>query len=92
TTEKVASVDVVLATGGEVARNGRRIGVRNYGRAYMWTRAPGEALADALARPPCDLPLATERQGESFAFLADGSGYVTVSEGRGAKLHVSKFE
>ena len=92
TTEKIASIDVALATGGEIARDGRRIGVRNYGRGYLWTRAPGEALAAALARPPCDLPLATERQGESFAFLADGSGYVTVSEGRGAKLHVSRFE
>ena len=58
----------------------------------MWLRGPGESLADALARPPCEVRVASETQGESFAFLADGSGYVTVSEGRSESLHVSRFE
>ena len=35
----------------------------------------------ALAGQPCTIPQKSEPQGEAIAFLADGSGYVTVSEG-----------
>ena len=32
-------------------------------------------------------PQANERQGEAVGFTADGSGYVTVSEGEHAPIH-----
>ena len=57
----------------------------------MWSRQPRETLADALARTPCKLPLMAEQQGEGFAFLSDGTGYVTISEGVSPALHVTTF-
>lgn len=92
TTSRIAGVPVTLATAGEISRDGSRIAIRNYTTsASLWTRAPGESLAAALARTPCKIPIATERQGEAFAFLPDGSGYVTLSEGASSALHFGRF-
>ncbi|MBX3231708.1 MAG: hypothetical protein KIT84_23220 [Labilithrix sp.] len=93
TTTRIASIPAALATGGAISRDGRLVAVRGYGTtASLWVRAPGEDLATALARPPCSVPVATEAQGEAFAFLPDGGGYVTVSEGAGAALNLARFE
>lgn len=93
TTTRVASVPVALATGGAISRDGTRVALRNYGAsAWLWRRAPGEDLAAALAHTACRLPLASETQGEAFAFLADDAGYATLSEGAGEALHLARFE
>jgi hypothetical protein len=91
TTEKIASVSAVgFATGGDISRDGRLIGLRNYGtEAVVWVRAPGETLQAALAREPCRVPVAEESQGEAFGFLPKGNGYITVSEGKGQELHLT---
>ena len=92
-TEAIATVPVDFATGGDIARDGRAIAIRNYGsRAFLWTRAAGEPLGTALSRPPCEAPIAEEKQGEALGFLASGAGYVTLSEGRQPELHVARFE
>lgn len=89
-TEKIATVDVDLATGGEISRDGRFIAIRNYSKsAFVWMRAPGESVAEALTREPCKFPVAAEAQGEAFAFLVGNKGYVTVSEGLNPALHVT---
>ena len=93
TTEKIAEVAIDLATGGEISRDGRIIGIRNYSpNAFLWIRLPGESLAAALARPPCKAPLANELQGESLAFQPGNAGFVTISEGKNPELHVTPFE
>lgn len=93
TTTRVAGAAIALATGGEISRDGTRIVIRNYANsAWLWQRAPGEDLATALTHPSCKLPLATEPQGEAFAFLPDGAGYVTISEGASQPLNVAHFE
>lgn len=93
TTEKIAEVDIDLATGGEISRDGKLIAIRSYARnGFLWVRGEGESLADALARPPCSVPLGRETQGETFAFFPKGEGYVTLSEGAGADLHVTMFK
>lgn len=93
TTEKIAEVAIDLATGGEISRDGRFIGIRSYApKAFLWVRAPGESLAAALARPPCKAPLANELQGESLAFQVGNAGFVTISEGKNPELHVTPFE
>ncbi len=93
TTEKIAEVAIDRATGGEISRDGRYIGIRNYSpNAFLWVRGPGEGLAAALARPPCKAPLANELQGESLAFQLGNTGFVTISEGRNPELHVTPFE
>lgn len=93
TTQKIAEVAIDFATGGEISRDGRIIGIRNYSpSAFLWIRLPGESLAAALARPPCKAPLANELQGESLAFQVGNRGFVTISEGKNPELHVTPFE
>ncbi len=92
-TEKIAEVAIDLATGGEISRDGSLIAIRNYSNeGFLWRRAKGQDLAAALAAKPCKVPIGVEAQGETFAFLTDGSGYVTVSEGVNPALHVALFE
>ncbi|MGI9017716.1 MAG: hypothetical protein ACR2HR_11545 [Euzebya sp.] len=44
---------------------------------------PGSMLSDLADWVPTELPSPLEPQGEAVAYLADGRGYVTVSEGTG---------
>jgi hypothetical protein len=93
TTEKIAEVAVERATGGDISRDGRFIGIRNYSpNAFVWVRARGESLAAALARPPCSAPVANELQGEALAFQVGNTGFVTISEGKNPELHVTPIE
>lgn len=92
TTTKIASVPIDLATGGDISRDGRYIAIRGYGTlAYVWVREPGESLAIALSREPCQFPIAAETQGEAFGFLSGNEGYVTISEGKSPRLHTSRY-
>ena len=70
-----------LPTGGDVSPAGDLVVIRTYGTAWLWERAENSALWDAFAGIPCEPPTAIEEQGEAIAFTADGSGYVTISEG-----------
>ena len=89
---RVASVPVPLATGGDITRAGDSIAIRNYSTtASAWVRGPSDDIATALSRPACKLPVASEHPGEAFGFLADGSGYVTTSEGKNSPLDVTRF-
>ena len=69
-----------LTTGGDISASGDAVIIRTYGSAYLWRRGPGGSVAEALATPPCRLPLAREPQGEAIGFAADGRGFFTVSE------------
>jgi hypothetical protein len=75
-----------LLTGGDIAPDGSAILLRTYADAFLWPRRPGEAIAEALSRPPCQVPLRVEPQGEAIAFSADGRSYLTVSEGTHSKI------
>lgn len=71
------------ATGGDISADGRFVGVRRYGDAYVWPRAPGATVAEAVAGEGCRIP-AGEIQAESFAFDGDGSGsFFSLSESAG---------
>lgn len=74
-------------SGADVSWDGSTIAFRGYTTVWMWHRPPGMQVADALATEPCTAPSPDEVQGESIAFLADGS-YTTVSEGSNPDLHV----
>jgi hypothetical protein len=74
-------------TAGDVSANGEWIAVRTYGSAFLWRRPTGSSVGEALAGPPCPIPLRFEPQGEALGFLVDGSGYVTVSEGVNQPLY-----
>ena len=93
-TTKIATVDVDFATGGDISRDGRYIAIRSSisKKGSLWIRDEGQSLAEAFAKDPCVIPLATETQGETLAFLVDNSGYVTISEGEKQSLHLALFQ
>ncbi len=67
-------------TDGSVSKDGRLVALRTYGEAFVWTRAPGSSLVDALQGTRCPVALEGEPQGEALALTNDGSGYFTLSE------------
>jgi hypothetical protein len=69
-----------LATAGDISPDGREVVIRTYDAAFLWRRAPGETIADALATDPCPIPLVAQNQGEALGFSLDGRGYYSASE------------
>ncbi|OJY22338.1 MAG: hypothetical protein BGO98_37800 [Myxococcales bacterium 68-20] len=67
-------------TDGSVSKDGRLVALRTYGTAFVWMRAPGTTLVDALQGTRCPLSLEGEPQGEAIALANDGSSYFTLSE------------
>ena len=60
--------------------------VRTYDKMFE-LRAPATAtIAELVATAPLMVPVATEIQGEAVAYLPDGRGYLTVSEGTSPQL------
>lgn len=77
--------ELIIATGGDVADDGREILVRTYTNVFYWRRAAGESVAQALTRKPLkSLPYELEPQGEAVCFDRTMAGYYTISERRGA--------
>ncbi len=70
-----------LVTGGDVSPDGSVVLLRTYLSVAAYARPEGEPLEAAFASTPCAAPQVPEPQGEALAFLADGSAYVTISEG-----------
>jgi len=77
----------VFFTGGDVHPSGKGVLLRTYSAVHYYPLASGGSVAAALAGTPCAVPAAGETQGEAVGWLADGAGYVTVSEGVGAKVN-----
>ena len=77
----------VLATGGDISRDGTLIAIRTYGGVWVWQRPASASMADVFATQPCEATSAVEQQGEAVAFDPDGTGYTTVSEGESPALN-----
>jgi len=90
--EKIGEVDLTdwhpLATAADISADGRVIGLRTIDEVLLWDRPAGVDIATAMAGEPCRAPSIAEPQGEALAFLPDGSGYVTISEGANPPIHV----
>lgn len=76
----LAGLPGTMVTAADVAPDGSFVLVRAYQSVLAFDRSPEQSLAEALLGTPCDAPSASEPQGEAIAVLADGTGYVTVSE------------
>jgi len=74
-------------TAGDVHPAGHGVLLRTYGRLFFYPMAVGESIGDALGSTPCELPVASEGQGEAVAWTDSGDGYVTVSEGAGSAVN-----
>jgi hypothetical protein len=78
-----------VATAADIRADGAAIAVRTYEAVWLFPRAEGTSVAEALAGEPCSAPVAREPQGEAVAFLdATDPGFVTASEGDPA-IHVT---
>ncbi len=73
-------------TGGATSPDRRTVVLRSYLAAWLWTTAPGEPLATALARPPEPLTLPLGGQSEAVTFTRDGTALWATSEGAGTPL------
>jgi len=69
-----------LITTGDVASHGRTIMLKNYHKAWEWTRDPKEPLWKALLREGNRIPYGPELQGESICYDQGDQGYYTTSE------------
>jgi len=71
-----------LVTAGDVSADGTTIALRTYHHAFVWRRAEGEPVADALLRKPCQVQAEmNEGQTETIALTADGRAFYSVPEG-----------
>ena len=78
-----------VVTAADLSADGTQLAVRTYTQVLLWNRGVGASLWAPFARPPCTGPTPMELQGEAVAFLANGRGYVTVSEGANPVLHTA---
>lgn len=74
-------------TGGTISPDGSLILVKTYTRAYLWMRAPGQSIGEAMRALPCPAPLPREPQGEAIGFSANSRGYFTLSEGSSQPIY-----
>ena len=73
-------------TAGATSPDRRRVVLRSYFSAWVWTTSPGEPLAATLARPPERLNLPVGGQAEALSFTRDGGGLWATAEGAGSPL------
>lgn len=81
----VGTLDLRKVSGGAIARDGSRIILRREDQGWLWNRARGESIADALKRHPKKIAVRDQSQGpngEAVAFSPAGTSYFTVSEGK----------
>jgi len=86
-------------TGADVSPEGDLVAVRTYGSVWLFRRAPGQSLADALQGPACEGGAAAEGQGEAVAVLPSPGGagetavrYATVGEGQAPPVNLVRVE
>jgi hypothetical protein len=70
----------VLVTGAATAPDRHRIVLRTYTAAYEWDVVGGDVVKAITTTTPRLTPLPDEAQGESIAYTADGSAFLTVSD------------
>jgi hypothetical protein len=90
TMEFIRTVNFAVVSGADISGEGNQIILRREDFAMAWSRCDGEAIGDALARQGQSVPVVgppAELNGEAVAFLHDGSGYMTVSEGSNPALY-----
>jgi hypothetical protein len=80
-----------VATAADIRRDGRVIAIRTYATVWLFARAEGQSIAEALATEPCEAPTVPEEQGEAVAFL-DGSTnqMVTIGEGLNPAVNAAR--
>lgn len=76
----------VDVSGGDIDPCGESVLLR-LGSEVLYLLEPTGAFDTAFSATPKELPIASESNGESITWDATGTGYLTVSEGVGARIH-----
>jgi hypothetical protein len=90
TMQFVRSVNFGVVSDANISSDGTQIIFRRENFAMLWSRCHTESIGAALTRDGATVPVVgppTEPNGEGIAFLNDGTGYVTVSEGANPGLY-----
>lgn len=77
-------------SGGAVHPEATGVLLRTNSRLFYWPMRPEQTVAQALAGEACQLPLATETQGEAVAWLGAGEGIMTIGEGVNPSINVAE--
>lgn len=88
--ELVRAVSFSQASGGDISADGTQIVLRREDLARLWARCDNESINTALGRAGENIPVIgppTEPNGEAMAFLREGTGYMTISEGDNPLLY-----
>ena len=86
----VRTVNFDESSAGDISPDGSQIILRNEDGARIWNRGTGVSISTALGGAGTAVPVIgrpTEPNGEAIAFLRDGGGYITVSEGVNSPLY-----
>ena len=67
-------------TAADLSPDGNTLAVLTYDRLLLYTRAPGEPWARAIARTPDAQPLPWLHQAEALAWMPDGKGLLATGE------------
>jgi len=80
TARKVATFPFNYVTAGDISSDGGEVLIKNYLNVYYWKKKEAESIEDLLNTAPLRLVYTPETQGESIAWKADASAYMTLSE------------
>jgi hypothetical protein len=70
----------VLVTGGAVSKDGTRLALRTYDRAFEWYAPSGDIVGAILHATPQQILLPPSRQGEAIAYTDDARTLLTATE------------
>ena len=76
-----------LVTAADVSPDGSIVAVRSYVTSGSTDGLRVSRCGPRSLAEPCRAPVPTELQGESLGFAADGTAYLTLSEGKQPVLH-----
>lgn len=79
------TLGIAEVSAGAISPDGKWILLRQEADGWLWPRGTGQSIAEATAGRSVAVPVRGNRQGpngEAIAFSADGTSYVTVSEGK----------
>lgn len=77
----IGEVGQLTITGGAVSPDGKKVALRTYTDAYEWDVKNGDIAAAITGGKPRHTPLPNEPQGEAISYSADGSSFITTTEG-----------
>jgi hypothetical protein len=81
---------VADVSAGSISPDGKWLLLRQEANGWLWPRATGQTVAEAISGEPIAVPVRGENQGpngEAITFSADGTSYFTVSEGKNQAIY-----